>query len=423
MDTIVALSSGRPPAAIAVIRISGPAAFDVAAGLAGPLPTPRHASLRALRTEDGSLLDRALVVVFPGPASATGEDIVELHCHGGRTVVTAIEAALTERPGVRSALPGEFTRRAVMNGRLDLAQAGGLADLLDAETEAQRRAAMAASEGDVSRAIRGWLTRVAAIAAQVEASLDFAEEGDVETEADLFGRARAEAATLRDEIVAILASPPVERLRDGVRVVIAGPPNSGKSTLLNLMAEREAAIVSPYSGTTRDRVEVPMQRDGVAYVLTDTAGLTDAADPVERMGVSLAERAIDEADVLVWLGDAAPPRPALWVHSRADLPGREGLPAGRALAVRQDRRATITALWAAVGDQAAMLLPTLDQLPLKRAQRDACSNAVVALALSPNVLVAAEQLRTAGGSLGSILGIDATEAMLDSLFSRFCIGK
>ena len=413
MDTIVALSSGRPPAAIAVLRLSGPAAFGAARALVGEAPPPRRAGLRALRAQDGTVLDRALVLAFPGPASATGEDLIEFHCHGGRAVVAAVEAAL----------PGEFTRRAVTNCRLDLAEAEGLADLLEAETEGQRRAAMAASEGEVSRAIRGWMDRVARIAAQVEASLDFAEEGDVDAEADLFGRARADAAILRVEIDAVLSTPPVERLRDGIRVVVAGPPNSGKSTLLNLMAEREAAIVSPHSGTTRDRVEVPVQRDGIAYLLTDTAGLTDADDPVERIGVALAARAIDEADIVLWLGNEPPPRPALWVHSRADVAGREAMPAGRTIAVRQDRRDTVTAMWKMVGAAASALLPSTDTLALKRGQRDRCRQAADALGLAGDVLIAAEQLRTASGELGAILGIDASEAVLDALFARFCIGK
>lgn len=424
MDTIVALSSGRPPAAIAVIRISGPEALTAATALAGPLPAPRRAALRVLRDAAGGLLDRALVLVFPGPASATGEDLVELHCHGGRAVVGAVEKALMARPGLRRAEPGEFTRRALRNGRIDLAEAEGLADLLEAETEGQRRAALMASEGQVSRAVRGWLDRTLALAAAVEASLEFAEEGDVAREADLLEQARRDAAALAGEIGAVLSQPPVERLRDGIRVVIAGPPNSGKSTLLNLMTAREAAIVSPISGTTRDRIEAPVQRRGLAFLLTDTAGLTDAADPVERIGVSRAEDAIAAADLLLWLGDTAPSRAdALWVHARADLPGREALPHGRHIAIRQDRPETVAQLWAEVERRAAGLLPAPDALPLKTRQREACRRAAAELDLDPDPLLAAEQLRSAAGDLGTILGLDATEAMLDALFGRFCIGK
>jgi tRNA modification GTPase len=424
MDTIVALSSGRPPAAIAVIRVSGPEALVAAAALAGRLPLARRAGLRALRDEAGRLLDRALVLVFPGPDSATGEDLVELHCHGGRAVVAAVEAALAARPGLRRAEPGEFTRRALINGRIDLAEAEGLADLLEAETEGQRRAALMASEGQVSRAVRGWLDRTLALAAAVEASLEFAEEGDVAREFDLLDRARRDAAALREEIAATLAAPPVERLRDGLRVVIAGPPNSGKSTLLNLMVAREAAIVSPVSGTTRDRIEAPVQRGGAAFLLTDTAGLTEAADPVERIGVGRAQDAIAAADLLLWLGDADPPRDdALWVHARADLPGRETPPPARHVAIRQDRPETVAQLWAEVERRAALLLPTPDSLPLKARQRDACWEATTQLALDGDPIIAAEQLRTAASALGGVLGLNATEAMLDALFGRFCIGK
>jgi tRNA modification GTPase len=424
MDTIVALSSGRPPAAIAVIRVSGPEALAAAAALAGRLPLARRAGLRALRDEAGRLLDRALVLVFPGPDSATGEDLVELHCHGGRAVVAAVEAALAARPGLRRAEPGEFTRRALINGRIDLAEAEGLADLLEAETEGQRRAALMASEGQVSRAVRGWLDRTLALAAAVEASLEFAEEGDVAREADLLDRARRDAAALREEIAATLAAPPVERLRDGLRVVIAGPPNSGKSTLLNLMVAREAAIVSPVSGTTRDRIEAPVQRGGAAFLLTDTAGLTEAADPVERIGVGRAQDAIFAADLLLWLGDAEPPRDdALWVHARADLPGRETLPPGRHAAIRQDRPGAIAQLWAEVERRAGLLLPTPDIVPLKARQRDACQVASTQLVLDYDPIIAAEQLRTAASALGGVLGLNATEAMLDALFGRFCIGK
>lgn len=424
MNTIVALSSGRPPAAIAVLRVSGPDAFAAVEALAGALPAPRRASLRALRDDAGALLDRALVLVFPGPASATGEDLVELHCHGGRAIVTAIEAALIASAEVRRAEPGEFTRRALTNGRIDLAQAEGLADLLEAETEGQRRAALAASEGKLSEVIHGWLARLAMLSAQVEATLDHAEEGDVEAEAILLDRTRAEAVALQQEIEHTLAAPPVERLRDGIRVVIGGPPNSGKSTLLNLMADRQAAIVSPNAGTTRDRIEAPVVRAGIAYLLSDTAGLTDAIDPVERIGVARAEEAIAAADILLWLGDDAPPREdALWLHSRADSAGREALPYGRLLALSELDPVSIEETWRAVERRAVTLLPTSRDLPLKEAQRRACAAAAGELSLSEDPLIAGEQLRLATRSLAAILGIDATEAMLTALFSRFCLGK
>lgn len=424
-DTIVALSSGRAPAAIAVIRISGPAAFSAAAALAGTLPRARVASLRPLEDAAGALLDRALVLVFPGPNSATGEDLVELHCHGGRAVTAAVQSALIAQAGVRSAEPGEFTRRAVLNGRLDLAQAEGLADLLEAETEDQRRAALAASEGEVSAAIRGWMLRLADLSARVEAALDFAEEEDVGAEATLLAGVAGDARELRSEIEAALSRPPVERVRDGIKVVIAGPPNSGKSTLLNLLGGREAAIVSPHAGTTRDRVEVPVRRGDAAYLLIDTAGLTEAEDPVERIGVARAGDAIHAADIVLWLDDrVAPPRvDGVWIHARADLPGRERLPPGRVVAIRQDDMASIDAVWGIIERHARTLLPAAGDLPLKRSQRHACSVAAGLLTLDEDPLVMAEQLRQATAELASILGLDATEAMLDALFGRFCLGK
>ncbi len=364
------------------------------------------------------------MLVFPGPGSATGEDLVELHCHGGRAVTGAVIDAVLARPGVRLAEPGEFTRRALEHGRIDLAQAEGLADLLEAETEGQRRAALAASEGRVSKVVRGWLDRVAMLAAQLEATLDFAEEGDLDGEAVLLRRVREGADALRGEISDVLSAPPVERLRDGVRVVIGGPPNSGKSTLLNLLSEREAAIVSPYAGTTRDRIEAPVRRNGVAYVLTDTAGLTDAVDPVERVGVALADDAIASADVLVWLADTSPPRAdAIWVHARADLPERQVLPAGRSLATRHDRPQSIDQLWGMIDARARALLPSANDLPLKRQQREACEDVADNLVLTADPLIAAEQLRVAAASLGRLTGVNATETMLDSLFQRFCLGK
>lgn len=426
MDTIVALSSGRPPAAIAVLRVSGPKALVVAEALSGTgkLPSPRQASLRPLRDRTGALLDRALVIAFPGPNSATGEDLVEIHCHGGRAVVAAVTAAMMETGNAREAEPGEFTRRALANGRIDLAQAEGLADLLEAETEGQRRAALLASEGRISSAIHGWLATIADLSARVEATLDYAEEGDVGIEAALIASVRDDAAALRQTLLSVLAAPPVERLRDGIRVVIGGPPNSGKSTLLNLLSERDAAIVSPHAGTTRDRIEAPVRRGDLAYLLIDTAGLADATDPVERIGVGRAEEAIAAADLLLWLAETPPPRDdALWIHARSDLPGRAELPAPRDISISQFDAASIDALWASIDARTRALLPSPDDLPLKARQRAVCANVAQELELERDSLIAAEQLRTAARSLGTVLGVDATEATLEALFSRFCLGK
>lgn len=424
-DTIYAVSSGQPPAAIAVIRVSGPGAVQAAARLAGEPPKPRMATLRALRDEEGRLLDRALVLVFPGPNSATGEDLVELHCHGGRAVVAAVEAALGKVDGLRRAGAGEFTRRALANGRIDLAEAEGLADLLAAETEAQRVAALQAAEGRISRAVQGWLARVALLSARVEASLDYADEDDVAADEGELDAITREAVALGEEIGAAAGTAPVERLYEGVRVVLAGPPNSGKSTLLNLLAERDAAIVSPVAGTTRDRVEAGVRRGGRTWLLTDTAGLTKTADPVEAIGVERAREALVAADLLVWLGDDPPPREdAIWLHARADVEGRREMPSGLALSVARDDQESVDDLWTLLERRSADLLPAADALPLKRGQRGACATASSALLQgSGDALILAEQLRVARTALASITGANATETMLDALFSRFCVGK
>jgi tRNA modification GTPase len=373
----------------------------------------------------GAVLDSALLLCFPGPATATGEDLVELHCHGGRAVVAAVERALAEQPGVRRAEPGEFTRRALLHGRIDLAEAEGLADLLEAETEAQRVAALAAVEGVVSREVRGWLDRVALLSARIEAILDHADEDDVEDDAAVVAGIAADARALAAHWDAALAGPPVERLRDGVTVVIAGPPNSGKSTLLNLLSERDAAIVSPIAGTTRDRIEAAVTRGGGAYRLLDTAGLTATDDPIEAIGVERAAAAIAAADLLVWLGDDVPPRrDALWVHARSDVRGREALPAGRALAVRQDDAGTVHRLWSTIAERAALLVPRADALPLRERHRALVAEAAAMLRMpSGDPILLGEQCRRARVALSAILGVDATETMLDALFSRFCIGK
>jgi tRNA modification GTPase len=425
MDTIFAVSSGRPPAAIAVVRISGPDARMAAERLAGALPAPRRASLRALRGNDGAVLDRALVLVFPAPATATGEDLVEFHCHGGRAVIAAIEHALGRMPGLRPAMAGEFTRRALANGRIDLAEAEGLADLLEAETEGQRVAALAATEGRVSAAVRGWMDRTAMLSARVEAILDFSDEDDVDSDVATMNGLREDVVRLAMDIASVVDAPPVERLKDGLRVVIAGPPNSGKSTLLNLLGEREAAIVSAISGTTRDRIEVPVTRGGVAYVLIDTAGLVGTDDPIEAIGVARAKDAIAAADILLWLGDDRPTRTdAIWVHARADAPGREQVPAERAFAIARNDAGSIARVWAALRSRASALLPRADAIVLKREQRARCVSAVEALRMSTaDPLILGEHLRQARVALAGVLGLDATAEMLDALFTRFCIGK
>lgn len=426
MSTIFAPSSGLPPAAIAVIRVSGPQAFAAARALAGDLPVPREARLRTLRDPaSGDHLDSALVLVFPAPDTATGEDLVELHVHGGRAVVAAVEAALGRQPGLRRAEPGEFTRRALTNGRIDLAEAEGLGDLLSAETELQRRAALAMADGTLSRQIANWRAVLLGLAARLEASLDFSDEADVD--AVLLDGIRSDARTVASEIEAALSAPAVDRLRDGIRVVLAGPPNSGKSTLLNALARREAAIVSPIAGTTRDRIEVPVSRAGIPFVLTDTAGLRDAAsDTIEAIGIDRAGQAIAGADLVLWLGDEPPPEHGmLWLHARADMAGREDMPEGAVLAVSAETGSGVEQLWELLVSRSSMLIPGATDIVLNQRQRGHCREALEALDDMdvPDELVVADALRRANIALARITGDVGIEAMLDALFSRFCIGK
>ena len=430
MDTIFAVSSGAPPAAIAVLRLSGSRAFEAAELLAGTLPEPRRAGLRALHhPESAELLDRALVLTFPGPNSASGEDLVELHLHGGRAVLRAVEEALAGIHGLRAAEPGEFTRRALINGRLDLSEAEGLGDLLMAETEAQRRMAVRAAEGGIRRQIEAWTCELLNLAAQVEAQLDHSDEDDVAESGGSVTHIRASAAALARQIADITARPPVERLRDGLRVVLAGPPNAGKSTLFNVLAEREAAIVSAIAGTTRDRIEAPVVRGGIAWLLIDTAGLAEAtADPIEAIGIGRARAALEEADILLWLGDDPPPPHAavLWLQPRADLPERAGGATGDRVGVSARTGEGIDALWARLESLARDLLPPPDQLARNRRQRELASGAAAALhrvALQQDLLLVAEEFRSARRSFDAITGRVDVEAMLDALFSRFCIGK
>ncbi|GAA0730729.1 tRNA uridine-5-carboxymethylaminomethyl(34) synthesis GTPase MnmE [Sphingomonas sp. ABOLD] len=427
MDTIFAVSSGAPPAAIAVLRISGARAFAAVQQLAGNVPAPRHAVLRTLRDAAGEPLDQALVLCFPGPRSATGEDLAELHLHGGRAVVRAVEAALAELPELRAAEAGEFTRRALLHGRLDLSEAEGLGDLLMAETEAQRRAAIRSAGGAVRRHAEDWTNRLLGLAARIEAELDHGDEDDV-AGADPLPALRTAAAALGSDIAAVAARPPVERLRDGLCVALGGPPNAGKSTLFNALAERDAAIVSPIAGTTRDRIEIPVVREGIAWLLIDTAGLAEETDdPIEAIGVARARDALAEADLLLWLGDDAPPlHPcALWVHARADVEGRAPAQADQlVVSVREGRG--LDTLWRRMADAASELLPPPDLVALNARQRSWCNAAADALArasLLDDPLLFAEELRAARRALDAITGRAGVEDVLDALFGKFCIGK
>ena len=423
--TIFALSSGLPPAAIAVVRISGPQAAAAIRALAGKLPPPRRASMRILRDpEGGGDLDQALILWFPGPATATGEDLAELHLHGGRAVVHAVLAVLGRLPGMREALPGEFTRRAFENGRIDLSEAEGLADLLFAETEAQRRSAIAMAEGHFSRRVAAWQTELLTISALVEAELDFSDEDDVPDGA--VEKVGAMLADLRDQLTVELERPSAERLRDGVRVVLAGPPNAGKSTLLNALAGRDAAIVSPIAGTTRDRIEVPVAMAGLPFLFMDTAGLRgEGADEIEGIGIGLARRAMDEADILLWLGSPGecPDDPrAIRLAPKCDMAAGEG----QAIAVSALTGEGMDALRSLLVARARDLLPRDGEYALNKRQRGALArlrDELKAALGSNDYLVVAEHLRAARGALDAVTGRASTEDMLDALFGSFCIGK
>lgn len=424
-DTIFAFASGRPPAAIGVIRVSGPNAHEAGRRIAGELPAPREAALRELRhPQDRTLLDHALVLRFDGPASSTGENVVEFQIHGGRAVADAVLDALASLDGLRLALPGEFTRRALENGRIDLTEAEGLADLIEAETESQRRAALALVEGGLRRQIEQWQAQLLGLSARAEAAIDYDEEDD----SAMVHTLSRDCGALAIELDEWLARPRIEPLRDGVRVVVAGPPNSGKSSLVNAIAGSERAIVTDIPGTTRDHIEVPLALGGIPILLTDTAGLRDSEELVERIGVERSHALIERADVVLWLGepgDAPLHARLILVHSKCDLPGRAVAPPG-SLAVSSLTGDGIAPLLERAGATAASLLPGEDALALNRRQATHLGDAQEALdraAQIENIVTAAEELRLARGAFDRLTGRAGVEDVLDALFSRFCLGK
>lgn len=418
--TIFALSSGLPPAGIAVVRISGPRAGNAVIALAGKLPLPRRATLaRLVDPRNGIALDQALLLWFPGPASVTGEDLVEFHLHGGRAIVAAVLDALGQILGLRAANAGEFTRRAFENGRIDLAEAEGLADLLAAETEGQRQSALALAQGGLGRQVGEWQTKLLRVSAQIEAALDFSDESDV-----------GEGTPHRDSLVeiletleALIASPPAERLKDGVRVVLAGPPNIGKSSLFNSLIDRDGAIVSEIAGTTRDRIEAPVVISGIPFLLIDTAGLrTETDDAIEAIGIARTGEALAAADIILWLGEAGTaPDGSLIVAAKADLEvQREGLP------VSVVTGNGIEALKRAIIERARALLPKPGALALNARHREILAQVLTELSdakASEDPLITAEHLRRARTKLDAITGRSGVEDMLDVLFGAFCIGK
>jgi tRNA modification GTPase len=428
-DTIFALSSGQLPAALGVMRISGPRAGAALDRLCGR-PEARRASLRRLLDpRDGGELDRALVLWFPGPNSATGEDCAELHLHGGRAVAAAVESALAAL-GLRLAEPGEFTRRAFANGRLDLAEVEGLADLLSAETELQRRSAQAMAGGALSRAAEEWRGALLGLSARIEASLDFADEGDVGGEGDLLPPGFAEGCmALANDLGVWLDRPRAEPLREGFRVVLAGPPNAGKSTLFNALIESDAAIISAEPGTTRDVLVHGVALGGVPFSFVDTAGLRDeGVGTIEAIGIARARAEAERADLVLWLGPEGegPADRALWEVAaqcdRADAPRKSET----ALRVSAQTGEGVAALREALITVSRGTMPAPGMAALNRRQA-ACVEQAHAALLSASIerdpLLAAEGLRWARKAFDALVGRSDTEAMLDTLFGRFCIGK
>jgi len=452
-DTIFALSSGRPPAAIAVVRVSGPRARAALEALIGRVPQPRLATFARLRDpQSRELIDEGLALWFPGPRSETGEDVAELQIHGGRAIVAAVLRTLGQLEGFRLAEPGEFTRRAFDHGRLDLTAVEGLADLIYAETEAQRRQALRQFKGLLADRVESWRGRLIGALALLEGSIDFSDEGDVPQDLrhkalDILGPLAAEARQA--------GAGQGERLQEGLRVAIAGPPNVGKSTLLNRLARREAAIVSPYAGTTRDVIEVRLDLEGFPVTLLDTAGLREASDPVEQEGVRRAWGAVTDADLVLWVVDAAAldpmpgslpqvPLPGDVVHwiilNKADLfpPGPMAELASRiAGSMPGNPLLTMSAVTGAGVDE---LLRALAQFSERfftiepafvtrerhrlalRAASDALDEAFRLGPAGPEELLA-EQVRLATRALERLTGRIGVEDILDVIFRDFCIGK
>ena len=451
-DTIFALSSGRPPAAIAVVRVSGPHAADALMELAGKIPQPRQAMLARLRDAAGEAIDDALVLWFPGPHSETGEDTAEFQLHGGRAVVAAVLAALGKVPGLRPAEAGEFTRRAFLNGKLDLTRVEGLADLIGAETEAQRRQALRQLTGLLGDHAERWRAQLIEALALVEALIDFPDEGVSE---DVLAPALDMTAQLEREIRGLLADQGRgERLRDGLTVAIAGPVNVGKSSVMNKLARRSAAIVSPFAGTTRDVIEVHLDLDGYPVTVLDTAGLRESGDPVEQEGMRRARDRAAEADLILWIVDATDPAaatpppvfskhdaPPVWtVVNKTDLVDKVEAPetqlrqpqsiAEAPLRISALTGAGFEALVADLANYAAQSFgrgeSSLITRERHRALLTSCAESLdraLVQGRSGREDLISEDLRLAAWALGRLTGRVDVEDVLDVIFRDFCIGK
>ncbi len=433
LATIVALASGRPPAAIAVIRLSGPLALPAAEALIGrPLPPPRRLSLQTLSDPAcGDVLDRAMIGIFPGPASASGEDLVELHLHGGNAVISGVIGALTAMEGIRLAEAGEFTRRAFSNGRLDLAQVEGLADLVAAETASQRNQALALAGGALSRAASEWRERCLAILAEAEAALDFAEdESDVAARLD--EAARDQLLVLVVELEALLMdSKRGARLRDGLNIAVSGPPNVGKSSIVNALSGRDAAIVTALPGTTRDPIEVPLDLGGIAVTLVDTAGIRHTDDPIEAEGIRRARARAANADLVMHVMDTEAPShlgiSSLIVVNKIDLQRSPMAPSTGTIMVSATRGDGINELRHWLTNWAAQISrpgePALLSHTRHRAAFEDAKLALEQAAETDDSVLRAESIRIAGRAFARIAGRIDVDDVLDRIFSRFCIGK
>ncbi len=434
VDTIYALSSGRLPSGVAVVRISGPEVRFVVETIAGPVPRAGALSLRKLRASDGTIIDTGLVVYFGAPRSFTGDDCAEFHVHGGRAVVSALLNALGGIDGVRAADAGEFTRRAFLNGKMDLVQAEALGDLIGAETEAQRRMAIRAADGHVSRQYDEWRGRIMRIQAAIVADVDFGDEGDVPD--SVAERVRENIADVQAELERHLNSHrEAEIIRDGFRVVIIGPPNAGKSSLLNALAGRDVAIVTDEPGTTRDLVEVPLDLGGLKVIVTDTAGIRDSAGAVERIGITRALQSAREADLVLMLRSAEDDgeletgdwRDSIEVRSKVDLTPDDEEIMGNEVAVSSVTGAGIDELLGLIRARAESATNGIDSGPQRIRHREALRRCALALGrASVPVLpleLRAEELRIAAMELGRITGRIDVEEVLGEVFRTFCIGK
>ena len=432
-DTIFAVSSGAGMAGIAIIRVSGPKALEAAEKMTGKRPAARLASRRVFHHPvSGEVLDDGMVIVFPEPRSFTGEDVVEFHCHGGLAVERALIEALASIDGLRAAEPGEFSRRAFRNGRMDLMAAEGLGDLVRARSESQRRQALHHALGYASGETESWRGQLIGLLGRVEAAVDFVDEAHVAEEA-LRGVRGGIASLVGTMEAALVDAERGEAIRDGVKVVIAGPPNAGKSSLLNALARREAAIVSDIPGTTRDVIEVMLDIGGVPVILSDTAGLRDAGDdPLESVGMARARQEIRRGDLVVWVTapDAwAPPvdSEAIWIGNKADL--GEGKPEGAHYALSAKTGAGMADFLAVLEDRIRNLAGSTEPAILIRQRHKqlamrSISEMKSALRYPPDQIeLVAERLRGAADALGRLTGRIDVEDVLDSIFREFCIGK